>query len=82
LLTTANNFRFVKIDNCNMTRNSRFGLSVKKFYGLMHLMDSRMVENDGHGIFLSTDRNKDSRADQRLNAANSSDDQGGSMSSE
>jgi len=39
-----------------MSRNDRHGLSVKKFYGLIHLMDSRITDNDGHGIILTTEK--------------------------
>lgn len=56
LLEMASNFRFVKIDDCDMSKNERFGLLVKKFYGLVHLMDSKIMENDGHGISLSTEK--------------------------
>jgi len=52
----ATNFRFVKIDQCSMSRNDRFGLNVKKYYGLVHVMDSLITDNDGHGITLSTER--------------------------
>jgi hypothetical protein len=56
LLSMANNFRFVKIDQCNIFRNDRHGLSAKKFYGLIHLMDTRITDNDGHGIILNTEK--------------------------
>lgn len=39
-----------------MTRNERFGLSVKKFYGLVHMIDSKILENDGYGIYLATEK--------------------------
>ena len=51
----ANKFRFVKIDSCSMSKNDRFGINVKKFYGLVHVMDSLITENDGHGITLNTE---------------------------
>ena len=54
----AKNFRFVKIDNCNMSKNTRFGLSVFKFYGLVHVMGSRTNGNFGHGITLTTDKSE------------------------
>jgi hypothetical protein len=39
-----------------MSENHRFGMSVSKFYGLVHLVDSRIIENDGHGMTLNTEK--------------------------
>jgi hypothetical protein len=39
-----------------MSNNDKAGLNVKKFYGMVHVMDSLINDNDGHGITLSTEK--------------------------
>jgi hypothetical protein len=51
-----------------MFRNDRHGLSAKKFYGLIHLMDSRITDNDGHGIILTTEKTNLEALNQVINA--------------
>ena len=40
LMNMASNFRLVKIDRSRLNMNDRFGLCVKKFYGIVHLTQS------------------------------------------
>lgn len=53
-----------------MSKNDRHGLSAKKFYGLIHLMDSRIGDNDGHGIILTTEKSNLSEMNQGIDLQN------------
>jgi hypothetical protein len=46
-------FSQITVDTCTAYQNFKFGVAVRCFYGLVHMINTVCSENEGHGIVLS-----------------------------